>query len=245
LVISNVTPANEGPYTVVVTDDIGQAISPPAILTVLVPPAILQPLVPLTVLQGGNAMFTCIATGAPAPYFRWLSNGIPFTTNFTGVVTFTNVQRSFTVRAAVVNSSASVNSPSATVTMLADFDQDGVPDLWESLFGFTTNNPADALLDFDGDGMINRDEYVAGTNPTNALSLLKLTMSITNAYVLEFVAQSNLAYTIQYRTNLASATWSNLLNIGAQSQVRTTQVDVPNLPAAWEHYYRVMTPPAP
>ena len=245
LVITNVTPADEGPYTVVVTDDIGQAISPPALLTVLVPPVILQPPLPQTVFQGGNATFTCIATGAPAPYFRWLSNGVPFTTNFTGVLALTNVSRSFNVRVAVVNSSASANSPSAALTVLNDFDHDGAPDLWEIQFGFSTNNAADALLDFDGDGMINRDEYIAGTNPTDPLSLLKLTVTTTNTSVLEFVAQSNIAYTVQYRTNLAFASWSNVMLIGAQSQVRTTQVSAPNLPAAWEHYYRVMTPPAP
>ena len=57
------------------------------------------------------------------------------------------------------------------------FDRAGMADDWEILHGFDTNNVADAALDSDGDGMSNRDEYNAGTNPTNAASLLKLQMA--------------------------------------------------------------------
>ena len=131
------------------------------------------------------------------------------------------------------------------LTMLPDFDGDGMADSWEVQYGFNTNSLADAVLDADGDGMNNRAEYVAGTNPTNALSVLKLTLSTTNAGVFEFVAQSNIAYTVQYRTNLNFATWSNLTNIGALPQIRVVPVIAPYSPAIWERYYRVVTPPAP
>lgn len=46
-----------------------------------------------------------------------------------------------------------------------DSDNDGMPDAWETLHGFLINNPADAVLDADSDGLSNRDEYRAGTNP--------------------------------------------------------------------------------
>jgi hypothetical protein len=120
-------------------------------------------------------------------------------------------------------------------------------DWWETNYpGFSTNNSADAALDFDGDGMINRDEYVAGTNPTNALSLLKLALTTTtNAAVLEFEAQTNISYTVQWRTSLSSALWSNLTSITAQTFVRTVQVNAPNPPPEVERYYRVATPAVP
>jgi len=70
-------------------------------------------------------------------------------------------------------------------------------------------------------------------------------VTATNAPTLQFVAQSNIAYTIQYRTNLTFATWSNLMLIGGQSQVRTVQVNAPNPPPAWQWFYRVATPPVP
>jgi hypothetical protein len=140
-----------------------------------------------------------------------------------------------------------VMTPSAGVvlTMLSDFDSDGMADAWEAQYGFNTNIVADALLDFDGDDMNNRAEYVAGTNPTNASSLLKLTLSTANTEVLEFVAESNIAYTVQYRTNLTFAPWSSLTNFSAQPQARTVQVNAPSPPPTWERYYRVVTPPMP
>jgi hypothetical protein len=41
-----------------------------------------------------------------------------------------------------------------------DSDNDGIPDDWEIANGFSPTNAADALLDTDNDGAINRDEYV-------------------------------------------------------------------------------------
>jgi hypothetical protein len=47
-----------------------------------------------------------------------------------------------------------------------DTDGDGMPDEWETLYGFDPNNPNDALNDFDEDGLSNADEFSRGTNPT-------------------------------------------------------------------------------
>ncbi len=46
-----------------------------------------------------------------------------------------------------------------------DTDKDGMPDTWEIANLFNTNSVADATLDADGDGLNNRDEFLAGTNP--------------------------------------------------------------------------------
>ena len=62
--------------------------------------------------------------------------------------------------------------------------------------------PLIQLLDFDGDGISNRNEYLSGTDPTNLRSVMKLTFATTNSALLEFVAQSNIAYSLQFRTNL-------------------------------------------
>ena len=46
-----------------------------------------------------------------------------------------------------------------------DTDDDGMPNSWELLYQFNINSSADASSDADGDGLKNRDEYLAGTHP--------------------------------------------------------------------------------
>jgi hypothetical protein len=50
----------------------------------------------------------------------------------------------------------------------ADDDRDGMPDAWEILYGLNPLSYADSLLDNDGDGVINRQEFINGTDPTKA-----------------------------------------------------------------------------
>jgi len=53
------------------------------------------------------------------------------------------------------------------VPLLADADNDGLPDAWEDDNGLDKNNPADALQDKDADGLSNLQEFQLGTNPNN------------------------------------------------------------------------------
>lgn len=46
-----------------------------------------------------------------------------------------------------------------------DEDGDGIPYSWEKKYGLNPDNPADALLDKDGDQLSNLDEFKAGTKP--------------------------------------------------------------------------------
>ncbi len=50
----------------------------------------------------------------------------------------------------------------------ADTDRDGLPDEWEIASGLQRNNPADAALDSDGDGLTNLQEFQAGTTPRSS-----------------------------------------------------------------------------
>ncbi len=56
-----------------------------------------------------------------------------------------------------------------------DADLDGIPDSWEKILALDPYDPSDGTADFDGDGVINRDEFRAGTDLREAGSVLRLT----------------------------------------------------------------------
>ncbi len=47
----------------------------------------------------------------------------------------------------------------------ADEDRDGMPDAWEIQYGLAINDAADNMLDSDGDGYTNIEEYLNSTSP--------------------------------------------------------------------------------
>jgi len=49
-----------------------------------------------------------------------------------------------------------------------DTDGDGMDDAWEIANGLNPFDPADAGLDRDGDGLLNREEFLLGTSPTDS-----------------------------------------------------------------------------
>ncbi|HWN93768.1 MAG TPA: lamin tail domain-containing protein, partial [Methylomirabilota bacterium] len=200
-----------------------------------------------TVLRGGTAAFSVLA-GPNHPLvplaYRWIRAGSPFLTSSVPYLVLTDVQTSVSIRCAVTNLSTGlggVNSSTVQLTVLADHDQDGMGDAWEVQYGLNTNSTADASVDLDGDGMINREEYVAGTNPNDPLSLLNLSLTAWYGGLLEFVTQPNVSYRVEYQTNLTSAPWNLLLDVPPQSLVRTTQVNAPfsHTPG---RFYRVVIP---
>jgi hypothetical protein len=97
-----------------------------------------------------------------------------------------------------------------------DLDADGLDDTWAAqYFGGSPlpngSGPNDKFGDKDGDGLSNYAEFIAGTNPTNALSVFKLTVSASDApsVTLQFPFVFGRAYRLWFSTNLNS--WAELL----------------------------------
>ena len=93
-----------------------------------------------------------------------------------------------------------------------DSNANGLPDAWErSYFGGIGVNPN---ADADADGMSNKREYLAGTNPTNSADKLQIT-GFTSApggasVSLTWSSVSNRFYFIQKTTNVVSSSaWSD------------------------------------
>src|SRR5437763_3153185 len=64
-----------------------------------------------------------------------------------------------------------VDVPTGAITVQVfaanDRDGDGMPDDWEIAHGLNPDDPSDASLDPDGDGLTNLQEYQLGTDPHN------------------------------------------------------------------------------
>lgn len=112
--------------------------------------------------------------------------------------------------------SGSVTTNSAQITLLmnhacsvtAGFAQNvtsntATPEWWLAQYGLT-NFTSDAAADTDGDGLSTWQEYIAGTDPTNAASCLQITGGSVNAQqaVIRWSSASNRLYSISRTTNL-------------------------------------------
>src|SRR5262249_21799076 len=75
LSLSNVQPAQEGTYGVVVSTSVGVASSATASLLVRQPPSILQQPTSLTATQGQSVQFSVIAGGDGPFTYQWFLNG--------------------------------------------------------------------------------------------------------------------------------------------------------------------------
>jgi hypothetical protein len=83
----------------------------------------------------------------------------------------------------------------------------GIPWGWLLQYGLATDGSAD-MVDSDGDGFNNLQEYIAGTNPTNSASYFHIT-GVTNLppWTVFFQSSSNRLYTLYSRTNAAIGSW--------------------------------------
>ena len=142
-------------------------------------------------------------------------------------------------------------NPNAGVrNCLVDTDGDGLPDDWEVANGLNPNSAFGddgANGDPDGDRFTNLQEYLAGTDPHNAQSCLKID-SITpglGIMTLRYTAISNRTYTLQYRTDLSTGAWQKLSDAGPFTITSTVQANDTFSPTNSARFYRLTTPKLP
>jgi hypothetical protein len=89
--------------------------------------------------------------------------------------------------------------------------------------------------------MTNAEEYIAGTDPQDKLSCLKVEkLSPGQSWVVQFTAVANRSYTVLYRDAGAEGPWLKLADLVAQATTRLETVIDPT--AGPQRYYRLVTP---
>ncbi len=131
------------------------------------------------------------------------------------------------------------------VVTTTDSVGDGIPDAWRAKYfggnGTTTNRQSAALADPDGDGMNNYQEFIAGTNPTNSDSVLKLDSVAKSGadIVVSFASVQGIVYRLQSSSGLNAGAWPALLDQiqGTGTNILVTDPGVAQWP---RNYYRVL-----
>lgn len=140
-------------------------------------------------------------------------------------VTFTNTAM-FT--GAFMEMTPSNNVSTILIKGLADTDRDGLPDDWELAHGLNSGNAMDAALDSDSDGLSNMQEYIAGTNPSERESVLRLNVvhDAGNHVTVSWTGISGRNYRVQSSTDMVH--WENLTLLLSGSGATMSAGDSPS-----------------
>jgi hypothetical protein len=210
-------------------------------------PAILAQPPSRVTTTGRSVTFRVIASGSEPLFCQWRFNGTPIPGAGTTNLVLAHVQPpdAGLYSVLVYNAIGSEISADAALTVLNDTDGDGLPDTWETAHLLSPTNAADAEFDTDGDGMTNWQEYIAGTDPRDAASFLKVNQVAPGNGILtvEFLAISNRFYTVEFTDGLEPAAWQHLADVDARATNRIERV--PDLTPGARRFYRLTIPPDP
>ena len=115
---------------------------------------------------------------------------------------------------------------------------------WLQQSGLPTDGSADDV-DTDHDGHNNWQEWLAGTNPTNALSALRLASPVitpTNV-TLTWTSVTNRTYTLEQATNLGGAPAFSVLRSNLVGLPGTTSWTDTNAPVSSGRFYQLRVSP--
>ena len=119
-----------------------------------------------------------------------------------------------------------------------------MPDDWETTHGLDPSWAGDAALDSDQDGLSNLAEFLAGTDPRNPASVLRLRAAVGagGAASLTFTATAGHTYTLFYTETLTTPVWRKLQEIPATEQDRIVEVTDPRAATGSPRFYLLRSP---
>jgi len=133
---------------------------------------------------------------------------------------------------------------------LWDTDADGLPDDWEvanQLNPQSTTGDDGASGDVDHDGYTNLQEFLAGTDPRDPLSCLRIEAmpSSSGGVTLRFTRAPDHTYTLQYVDDLSTGAWQKLADFDSTPTNSVTLINDFYAPGIIQRFYRLVTPQTP
>jgi hypothetical protein len=133
---------------------------------------------------------------------------------------------------------SSNNTLLAYGSVASDNDGDGIEDGWE-IASFGNLTAANEFSDWDHDGFSDYSEYIAGTDPNDAQSLLTITAIKPNLATAKLLivwqSESGQAYNVESTTNISDSIWtpvaSEIIGLHPTNTLEITQ--------AKKRFYRI------
>ena len=118
------------------------------------------------------------------------------------------------------------------IPLANDQDGDAMEDSWENTYFGTINQAADA--DYDADGQTNLEEFIAGSDPTDPLSLFKI-MSMNDSTI-SWSAHAERVYEVWWTDDLENEfiLIADDISGGSYTDSRTTAQYYPT------HFYKIV-----
>jgi PKD repeat protein len=193
--------------------------------------------------------FTDTSTGTTPLSLNW-NLGDSFTTNTAGGASFSHSYAAglYTVTLTASNSAGtSALVSNALISVITQFQA------WQlQYFGCTNCSQAQGDADADGDGLSNTNEFLAGTNPTNPLSGLRITSAVQQGsdIVITWATAGGRTNVVQVSTPASDGSYTNNFSdtgasfvISGAGDATTNYVDSGASTNGPNRYYRIRLVP--
>ncbi|MCX8157985.1 MAG: lamin tail domain-containing protein [Verrucomicrobiae bacterium] len=245
--IVNIQITNAGVYRITATNLAGTGASVLCNVTVISWPLITNQPLSRSAPAGTNVTLTAGVAGTAPLSFQWYrAGGEPLLWARTNSLTLTNLQAGVNdggYYLVITNAYGAATSDVAVVSVAGlDLDGDGLPDDWEARYGLGSGPGHGRDDDPDGDGRTNYEEYLSGTHPLDARSVLKVEGFAVNASqgaLLRFTAQPDIAYVVEYLSPLGAGPWTVWTNLPAQPTTNAILLIDPAARNSPQIYYRI------